>query len=72
MDHTATHEHLALNQLMNQNGGIDADMVDAYFHSPVLMKSLFSAVQKGYVIWDEDRIHIKPNLFFAMITGVAF
>ena len=30
------------------------------------------AVKQNHVIWDDDRIHIEPNLFFAMVQGVAF
>ena len=65
-------ENLALNELMNHDGGIDADMVDVYFHSPELIKALTMAVKQNHVIWDEDRIHIEPNLFFAMFGGVAY
>ena len=65
-------ENLALNELMNHDGGIDADMVDVYFHSPELIKSLTMAVKQNHVIWDGDRIHIEPRLFFAMVQGVAF
>lgn len=65
-------ENLALTELMNHDGGIDADMVDVYFHSPDLIKALTMAVKQNHVIWDDDRIHIEPNLFFAMVQGVAF
>lgn len=65
-------ENLALTELMNHDGGIDADMVDVYFHSPDLMKALTMAVKHNQVIWDEDRIHIEPKLFFAIVQGVAF
>jgi|TARA_Y100000766_G_C18579684_1_gene446532 hypothetical protein len=65
-------ENLALTELMNHDGGIDADMVDVYFHSPDLIKALTMAVKHNQVIWDEDRIHIEPKLFFAMVQGVAF
>jgi len=65
-------ENLALNELMNHDGGIDADMVDVYFHSPDLIKALTMAVKQNLVIWDNDRIHIDPKLFFAIVQGVAF
>ena len=65
-------ENLALNELMNHDGGIDADMVEVYFHSPELIKALTMAVKQNLVVWDEDRIHIVPKLFFAMVPGVAF
>jgi hypothetical protein len=65
-------ENLALAELMNHDGGIDADMVDVYFHSPDLIKALTMAVKQNLVIWDNDRIHIEPKLFFAIIQGVAF
>ena len=65
-------ENLALNELMNHDGGIDADMVDVFFHSPDLIKALTMAVKQDLVIWDNDRIHIEPKLFFAIVQGVAF
>ena len=65
-------ENLALTELMNHDGGIDADMVDVHFHSPDLIKALTMAVKQNLVIWDNDRIHIEPKLFFAIVQGVAF
>ena len=65
-------ENLALTELMNHDGGIDADMVDIFFHSPELIKALTMAVKENHVVWDENRIHIEPKLFFAMVQGVAF
>ncbi len=65
-------KNLALRELMNHNGGINGDMVDVYFHSADLIKDLTMAVKQNYVIWDDDRIHIEPTLYFAMVQGVAF
>ena len=65
-------ENLALTELMNHDGGIDADMVDVYFHSPDLIRALTMAVKNNLVVWDIDRIHIEPKLFFAIVKGVAF
>jgi hypothetical protein len=62
----------ALTELLNHDGGIDADMVDVYFHSPELIKSLVDSVKNNQVIWEDDRIYIAPKLFFSMFTGVAF
>jgi hypothetical protein len=62
----------ALAELMNHDGGIDADMVDIHFDSPELIKSLVESVKNNQVIWEDDRIYIAPKLFFSMFTGVAF
>lgn len=65
-------ENLALKELMNHNGGINADMVDTLFHSPDLIKSLTLAVKNNLVVWDDARIYIQPKLFFAFVQGVEF
>ena len=65
-------ENLALMELMNHDGGIDADIVDIYFHSPDLIKALTMAVKQNLVIWEDDRIHIEPKLFFTIVRGVEF
>ena len=70
-DHTTINAAIA--ELMNHDGGIDASELNEHFNTPELLKSLYSGVQQGMIVWDEDRIHIHATLFFSMkIQGVAF
>jgi len=61
-----------ITELMNHGGGIDANMVGAYFQSPDLLQALWDSIKANQVISDVDRIYIEPLLFFSIITGCAF
>ncbi len=62
----------AITELMNQGGGIDANMVGVYFQSPDMLQALWDSIKDNQVISDVDRIYIEPLLFFSIITGCAF
>ena len=58
----------AIEQLMELDGGIDADMVDAYFHSTELNLSLLTGIKNDSIIFDGDRIYVKPSICMAFAT----
>jgi len=65
-------EKQAIEQLMELDGGIDADMVDAYFHSAELHLSLLAGIKNESIVFDGDRIYVKPSICmeFAFKGGV--
>tara|TARA_B110000211_G_C13573147_1_gene332892 strand:- start:106 stop:336 length:231 start_codon:yes stop_codon:yes gene_type:complete len=58
----------AIEQLMELDGGIDADMVDAYFHSTELNLSLLTGIKNDSIIFDGDRIYVKPSICMVFAT----
>ena len=65
-------EKQAVEQLMELDGGIDADMIDAYFHSTELHLSLLAGIKNKSIVFDGDRIYVKPSIcmVFALKGGV--
>jgi hypothetical protein len=53
---------------MELDGGIDADMVDAYFHSTELNLSLLTGIKNDSIIFDGDRIYVKPSICMVFAT----
>jgi len=58
----------AIEELMKLDGGIDADMVDAYFHSTELNLSLLTGIKNDSIIFDGDRIYVKPSICMVFAT----
>mgnify|MGYP007122456116 FL=1 len=58
----------AIEQLMELDGGIDADMVDVYFHSTELNLSLLTGIKNDSIIFDGDRIYVKPSICMVFAT----
>ena len=58
----------AIEQLMELDGGIDADMVDAYFHSTELNLSLLTGIKNDSIIFDGDRIYVKLSICMVFAT----
>ena len=63
----------AIEQLMELDGGIEADMVDVYFHSAELHLSLLTGIKNENIIFDGTRIYVKPSICIEFaFNGVGF
>ena len=58
----------AIEQLMELDGGIDADMVDAYFHSTELYLSLLTGIKNESIVFNGGRIYVKPSICMVFAT----
>ena len=66
-------EKQAIEQLMELDGGIEADMVDVYFHSSELHLSLLAGIKNDNIIFDGSRIYVKPSICIEFsFNGVGF